>query len=49
MSFIVTSNECILALGRNMAWLIKCIEAGKQAGVAFPPPEEHIAFTNFIR
>ncbi len=36
-------------LGRSMAWLIKCIEAGKQAGIAFPPPEERLAFTNFIR
>ncbi len=36
-------------LGRNMAWLIKCIEAGKQAGISFPPPEERFAFTNFIR
>ena len=41
--------QVMRALGRNMAWLIKCIEAGKQAGVAFPPPEERIAFTNFIR
>ncbi len=41
--------QVMRTLGRNMAWLIKCIEAGKQAGVAFPPPEERIAFTNFIR
>ena len=41
--------QVMRTLGRNMAWLIKCIEAGKRAGIAFPPPEEHIAFTNFIR
>ena len=41
--------QVMRTLGRNMAWLIKCIEAGKRAGVAFPPPEERFAFTNFIR
>ena len=41
--------QVMRTLGRNMAWLIKCIEAGKQAGVGFPPPEERFAFTNFIR
>lgn len=35
-------------LGRNMAWLLKCIEAGKQAGVNAPEPETG-AKTNFIR
>ena len=35
-------------LGRNMAWLLKCIEAGKAAGV-FPPEVERGAGTNFIR
>jgi len=35
-------------LGRNMAWLLSCIEAGKAAGV--PTPEfEKGRFTNFIR
>ena len=28
------------AIGRNMAWLLKCIEAGKNAGVALPEQEE---------
>ena len=41
--------QVMRTLGRNMAWLIKCIEAGKQAGVEFPPPEQRFAFTNFIR
>ena len=36
------------AIGRNMAWLLKCIEAGKNAGVALPEEEEKIK-TNYIR
>ena len=35
-------------LGENMAWLIKCIQAGKAAGVAEPEQEKRVA-TNFIR
>ena len=35
-------------LGRNMAWLLKCIEAGKAAGIPMPETEERI-WTNFIR
>lgn len=35
-------------LARNMAWLLKSIEAGKNAGVPMPKKEEFI-FTNFIR
>lgn len=35
-------------LGRNMAWFLKCKEAGIKAGVPFPEREENI-FTNFIR
>lgn len=35
-------------LGRNMAWLLKCIEAGKQAGVQIPEAERQYR-TNFIR
>lgn len=35
-------------LGRNMAWLLKCIEAGKQAGIT-PPENETALRTNFIR
>ena len=35
-------------LGRNMAWLLKCIEAGKQAGVQVPEAERQYR-TNFIR
>jgi multimeric flavodoxin WrbA len=35
-------------LARNMAWFLKCKEAGIKAGVPFPEREE-ITFTNFIR
>ena len=35
-------------LGQNMAWLLKCIEAGKQAGIKAERTEEKVK-TNFIR
>ncbi len=35
-------------LARNMAWHLKCQEAGKKAGVPMPKTEETV-FTNFIR
>jgi len=35
-------------LGRNMAWFLKCKQAGSKAGVPFPEREETV-FTNFIR
>lgn len=35
-------------LGRNMAWFLKCKDAGIKAGVALPEREE-IVLTNFIR
>lgn len=35
-------------LGLNMAWMLKCIEAGKKAGISLPTAEEKI-WTNFIR
>ena len=34
-------------LGNNMAWLLKCIQLGKQAGLA--PERERKIMTNFIR
>ncbi|MBW7571458.1 flavodoxin family protein [Caproiciproducens faecalis] len=40
--------QTMRTLGRNMAWLLKSIEAGKQAGVSLPEPEEP-QITNFIR
>ncbi|MDR1872456.1 MAG: flavodoxin family protein [Deltaproteobacteria bacterium] len=35
-------------LGRNMAWFLRCKEAGLKAGVPFPEKEEPI-MTNFIK
>lgn len=35
-------------LGHNMAWMLKCIEAGRAAGIA-PPQAERGVRTNFIR
>ena len=35
-------------LGRNMAWILKCIEAGTNAGI-LPPPAEQEQWTSFIR
>jgi len=35
-------------LGRNMAWLLKCLDAGKASGVKLPEAESAFA-TNFIR
>lgn len=40
--------QTMRALARNMAWTLKCIDAGKKAGVALPE-EEPRTFTNFIR
>ena len=40
--------QIMRTLGDNMAWLIKCIAAGKAAGVATPAPEAWEP-TNFIR
>lgn len=35
-------------LARNMAWFLKCKDAGEKAGVDLPEIEPHV-FTNFIR
>lgn len=35
-------------LARNMAWLLKCIELGRQNGIQ-PPENEYDSATNFIR
>lgn len=40
--------QTMRTLGKNMAWLLKCIEAGKNAGIPLPDRETKI-FTNFIR
>lgn len=40
--------QVMRVLGRNMAWFIKCKEAGIKAGIPFPTQEKTI-FTNFVR
>jgi multimeric flavodoxin WrbA len=40
--------QTMRVLARNMAWFLKCKEAGTKAGVLFPVKEENI-YTNFIR
>lgn len=40
--------QVMRGIGRNMAWLLKCIAAGKAAGIVAPEPEVQIR-TNFIR
>ena len=40
--------QTMRVLARNMAWFLKCKEAGMKAGVQFPVQEENI-YTNFIR
>ena len=40
--------QTMRVLGRNMAWLLKCIEAGKKAGIKSPEKEPK-TMTNFIR
>lgn len=40
--------QTMRTLGNNMAWLLKCIEAGKNAGISFPEREPAVK-TNFIR
>ena len=39
--------QTMRVLGRNMAWILKCIEIGKENNILRPEPEARIA-TNFI-
>ncbi len=39
--------QIMRVLGHNMAWILKCIEAGKNAGIV--PHTEDKVWTNFIR
>ncbi|MCL2545010.1 MAG: flavodoxin family protein [Clostridia bacterium] len=41
--------QVMRVLGRNMVWLLRCIEAGKKAGIAPPALDEPRVRTNFIR
>lgn len=40
--------QTMRVLGRNMAWFLKCKEAGEKAGIQIPE-QEPMTFTNFIR
>ena len=40
--------QIMRTIGRNMAWILKSIEAGKKAGVMQPEAEKKV-WTNFIR
>lgn len=40
--------QVMRCLGHNMAWLLKCIEAGKKAGIVSTFDEKRVS-TNFIR
>ena len=40
--------QIMRTIGRNMAWILKSIEAGKNAGINLPEQEDKIK-TSFIR
>ena len=40
--------QALRMLGNNMAYFLKCIEAGKEKGLE-KPKQEQVTFTNFIR
>ena len=40
--------QTMRTLGKNMAWLLKSIQAGKEAGITLPEEEPRVG-TNFIR
>lgn len=40
--------QTMRSLGRNMAWILGCIELGNAAGLPFPEQEKRQS-TNFIR
>lgn len=44
----IEGMQTMRTLGRNMAFLLKCIKAGREAGVELPRREEPVE-TNFIR
>lgn len=44
----VEGMQTMRTLGQNIAWLLKSIEAGRQAGIPYPTYEPK-TFTNFIR
>ena len=44
----VEGMQTMRTLGRNMAWLLKCIDLGKKNGIV-KPEREPTTLTNFIR
>jgi len=40
--------QVMQVIGKNLAWMLKCIEAGKKAGIFYPKTAEKIRM-NFIR
>lgn len=44
----IEGMQTMRSLGRNMAWMLKCIELGKNSGIPHPEHEKQIK-TNFIR
>lgn len=40
--------QSVRILAKNMAYYLKCIEAGKEKGIN-PPEQEKITYTNFVR
>ncbi|WP_333804932.1 flavodoxin family protein [Sulfurospirillum sp.] len=47
LEYDLEGQQTLSLLGKNMAWLLKCIEIGKNNGVNIPQNESRI-FTNFI-
>ena len=45
----IEGMQIMRILARNIAWMLKLIETGKNAGVPLPKQEDKIHFTNFIR
>lgn len=41
--------QIMRTLARNMAWLLKCLAAGQEAGLSIPTAEEEAKRTSFIR
>lgn len=41
--------QTMRTLGRNMAWLLRCIEAGQKQGIEPPADAEEHQWTNFIK
>ncbi len=44
----IEGMQTMRTLGLNMSWILKCIEAGKKAGISYPEKEKIIR-TNFVR